>query len=408
MRILYSFILLLLVLSSSVTAQNLVQNPSFETYTSCPTTSSQVALATPWNTAQNSPEYLNSCSVDQYSDVPTSWFGFQNARTGQAYMGGLFYGSFAGSYLANLREYLYVPLSSPLTVGQTYYLSFFINLVDNSEYAVNRMGMQFTSTYNSAFPINNTAHIYSTAVVSDKVGWTQVTGSIVAGTAYNAVMVGNFFDDANTTVQFVGSSTDIGYNAYYFVEDVYVSTTPIILPIEWINVVADVDGRLATLQWEIESEGIERFLIETSDDGYAFTETQSVKAVDGQRMYAQVDTMRGHLPTAFYRIRAIEQDGSQHVSPVVEATRYATGISFLLAYPSAISQAQPLTVEYSSKGQDAATLQFYSLTGKLVREEPIPSATVGHQQLTLPMGEMLPGAYILKAGNLTQKIVVTE
>lgn len=389
-------------------AQNLVPNPSFETYSICPNTASQLTYATPWNNSQNSPEYLNMCSSSIYSDVPTNYFGFQNAATGVAYGGGLFYGSFASSYLANLREYLYVPLTTPLVVGQTYYLSFKINLVDNSEYAVNRMGLQFCSSFNSSFPINNTAHLFSAAVISDKVNWTTVVGSFVPSVAYNAVMVGNFYDDANTTVTFVNSSVDIGYNAYYFVDDVYVSTTPIVLPIEWSNVKADVNGRLATLHWELEAEGIDRYIVEVSEDGYGFTESQAVQGIDGRYSFDQVDTMRSHLPTLFYRIRAIGRTGESYLSPVVEATRYATGLNFLLAYPTQVKQGDQLTVEYNSTRIEAVTLQFFSLEGRLVRTEKLPLGTVGHQELQLPMHGMAAGAYLLKAGTLTQKIVVTE
>ena len=219
--------LLLLQVFSSLSAQNLINNYSFETYSSCPNGSSQITFATDWNFSRNLGEYLNSCSSSIYADVPTNYFGFQEASSGQGYVGGLMYGSFASAYIADLREFFYVPLNTPLTVGTTYYVSFKVNLADNSEYAVNNIGAQFVSAYNNNFPINNTAHVYTTSVVSDKTNWTTISGSFVPTMAYNAVMFGNFFTDANTTATFVGSSTDIGYNAYYFFDDVYVGTTPV-------------------------------------------------------------------------------------------------------------------------------------------------------------------------------------
>lgn len=390
-------------------AQNLVNNYSFETYSSCPTSSSQIAYATPWNASMNSPEYLNSCSSSIYSDVPTSYFGFQNAATGQAYAGGLFYGSFAGSYLANLREHLYVTLSSPLSVGTTYYISFKVNLVDNSEYAVNRMGVQFCSSYNASFGMNNTAHVYSTAVVSDKVNWTTVVGSFVPSVAYNALMVGNFFDDANTTVTFVGSSTDIGYNAYYFVDDVVVTTTPIVLPMDWVHVGADVNGRVATLEWEFSGDDMASFMVEHSDDGYAFHEAaRSVPGVSGQRQYSAPDTMTSHQATSFYRIRAIGHNGENYVSPVIEAKRYEAGIDFLLAYPSPVGQGSPLTIEYNSTTGQASTLQFISIDGKLVKEVALEGGAAGHQSVEVSVADLAPGSYVLKAGALTRKLVVVE
>jgi hypothetical protein len=388
--------------------QNLVQNFSFETYSTCPNTASQLTYATPWNNAKNSPEYLHSCSASIYSDVPTNYFGFQAAATGQAYCGGLFYGSFASTYLPDLREFMYVPLSSPLVVGTTYYLSFKINLVDNSEYAVNRMGLQFCSSFNANFPLNNTAHLFSTAVISDKVNWTTVVGSFVPSVAYNAVMVGNFFTDAMTTVQFVNSAVDIGYNAYYFVDDVIVTTTPLVLPIEWIHTSAEVDGRLATLHWEIDADDMASYVVEASADGYAFEETQSVTAIDGQRNYSQVDTMRSHLPTTFYRIRAVGRDGGTHLSPIIEAHRYAAGIDFLLAYPSPVRQGDQLTVEYNTTTGEATPLQIVALDGRLVRTALFPETERGHHELQLAVNDLAAGAYLLKVGSLTQKFMVVE
>lgn len=404
----FVIIVCLCAASLLVSAQNLVQNPSFETYSSCPNGSSALPQATPWQAAKNSPEYLHFCSGSIYSDVPTNYFGFQNAATGQAYGGGLFYGSFASTYLVDLREFFYVPLSSPLVIGTTYYLSFKINLADNAAWACNRMGMQFTSSYNSNFPLNNTAHLYSSSVITDKVNWVDVVGSFVPSVAYNAVMVGNFFTDAMTSVTNVGTTTSIGYNGYYLVDDVYVGTTPLVLPVEWVHVGADVNGRLATLAWELDADDIASYTIEVSDDGYAFVEGQVVTAVDGQRSYKQIDTMRSHLPTTFYRIRAIGRDGSSHVSPVVEAQRYAAGIDYMMAYPSPIRRGEKLTIEFNTDSGEAAALQLMALDGKLVRTIQIPAGDPGHHEMQVGVSDLAAGAYLLKVGSFTKKLIVTE
>jgi hypothetical protein len=405
-RILFSALLLTSV-GLLLPAQNLVNNYSLETYSSCPTSSSQIAYATGWNASQNSPEYLNSCSSSIYADVPTGFFGTQAAATGNAYGGGLFYGSFAGSYIANLREFLYVTLSTPLTVGTTYYVAFKVNLVDNSEYAISHAGLQFCTSYNSAFPLNNTAHVYTTSVVSDKTSWTQVTGSIVPSVAYNALMVGNFFQDALCTVVFVGSSTDIGYNAYYFVDDVYVSTTPIVLPVSWVHTGVNVSGNVASVSWELEGEEVDYYTLEASDNGNEFAEVHQVQAMDGQGSYSQLDTM-SHMATTFYRVRAHTVNGSMHLSPVIEAKRYEADVDFLLAYPSPVKQGQFLTVEYNTTSGHAAELQILSVDGRLVRTETLPETTAGHHEQQVAVHDLAPGAYILKSGSLTRKIMVTE
>jgi len=54
----------------------------------------------------------------------------------------------------------------------------------------------------------------------DTINWTKIFGSFVADSAYNYIMIGNFFDDVSTTVFNQG----IGPSAYYYVDEVCVST----------------------------------------------------------------------------------------------------------------------------------------------------------------------------------------
>lgn len=409
MKHVFSCLLLLVVAISGLNAQNLVTNPSFETYSPCPNGASAVANATGWQTAKNSPEYLNSCSSSIYSDVPTNYFGFQNASTGNAYMGGLFYGSFLSSYLADLREFFTAPLTSPMVVGQTYYVSFKINLCDFSPYAINRAGVQFGTTYNSNYPLNNTADVYTNTVITDKVAWTDVLGTFVPSVAYNRIYVGNFFQDVNCTVQYVGTTTSIGYHSYCFVDDVYVSTTPPVpLSIHWVSAGAEVAGHVATVRWELEGEDIDFYILESSDDGYAFREGHALKAAEGQRVYSQLDTLRNPMPTTFYRVRAVAKNGNTHLSPVIEAKRYHADIDFLLAYPSPVQQGGQLTVEYNSTSGQAAAVQVISIDGKVVRTETFPDTEPGHHEFPLSVQDLAPGAYLLKTGSLTRKFMVVE
>lgn len=409
MKRIHGLLLLTFLLSSTLFAQNIVNNPSLENYSSCPNGASAIPQAISWNTSMNSPEYLHSCSSSIYSDSPTNYFGFQNPASGNAYGGGLFYGSFLSTYLANIREHFYVTLSTPMVVGQTYYVEFKTNLCDNSPYATNKIGLQFCTSYNSNYGQPNSAHVFTNAVISDKVNWTTISGTIVPSVAYNALMIGNFFTDANCTVQATGSAVTIGYHGYYFVDDVYVSTTPVVLPIKWVQIDAEGQGNVAKLTWELEAEeDVDFYIIESSDDGQAFAESQIVDAVNGKAAYSKLDTMHTHLPTIFYRVRAVTMEGRTHLSPVVEAKRYDAGISFLVAYPSPVKQGQSLTVEYNSTTGHATEVQVLAVDGRLVHTETFPETTPGHHELQLSVEDLAPGAYILKAGSLTRKFMVAE
>ncbi|MBK9638237.1 MAG: hypothetical protein IPO63_10635 [Bacteroidetes bacterium] len=125
----FRVILLVLFMPLSVNSQiNLIPNNSFEDTVNCPVNLSgmygeQIYALTDWFPAAESPDYLNSCSNNQ-ANVPSGGFGYQNARSGQAYVG--FYTIIQNSSLPNYREYVGVQLNQALSVGTKYYFQGYI------------------------------------------------------------------------------------------------------------------------------------------------------------------------------------------------------------------------------------------------------------------------------------------
>jgi len=207
--------------------QNLVPNPSFELFTTCPTTSNYYAdLATDWNIFGKTPDYYNSCFPDglptNRTDVPQSFTGYQTAATGSAYVGFMTYASHVF-----WREYIGAQLLSPLEVGSTYQISMKVVLSNDTlaygSVACNKFGLRFGNTLFSSLnpaPTDNFAHLYSNSVLTDTLNWTTISGTFVADSAYTFVMLGNFFDDANIdTVRMKQIPNWVGY---YYLDDVYV------------------------------------------------------------------------------------------------------------------------------------------------------------------------------------------
>ncbi len=377
---------ILLQCCSELLSQNLVSNYSFETYSTCPNTASQITYATDWNNSRNSFEYLNSCSSSTYADVPTNYFGYQDASTGQAYAGGLMYGSFAGSYLADLREFLYVPLTTPLTIGTTYYVSFKVSLADNSEYAINNIGAQFCSSYNSNFPLNNLAHVYTTSVIADKTNWVTVQGSFVPTVAYNAVMFGNFFTDANTTVTFVGSSVDIGYNAYYLFDDIYIGeTVPLAVTLEEIS--AKNVGQQNILDWRTSSEDPgDYFEVERSIDGQTFSKISTAAATFLTGGNYQFQDKTPEQGTNYYRLKMVDADGNSRLSKVVMAE--VKEERFVQAFPNPVSDR--LNIQTSSETHGTGLITITDSRGTIVR-----SVLLNNGCVSIEMQGLASGYYLL-------------
>ncbi len=206
-------------------AQNLVPNPSFEEYVSCPDNLSQISKAIGWNSARPSPDYFNVCvfSGDNVS-IPENFFGYQYPASGNAYTG------FAAMYggVSNLREYLGIKLTDSLQVGSRYYVNLKISRAYNANFlndcSVNKVGALFSTTAysdtNNA-PICNCPQVYTNLVISDSLNWTRINDSFIADSNYLYINIGNFF-----TNEFTDSIQNQGTfcNAYYYLDDICVST----------------------------------------------------------------------------------------------------------------------------------------------------------------------------------------
>lgn len=71
------FLLIILIIVSKLSfSQNLVPNPSFETYTLCPNNFGQIANAIGWDYIQaaQSSDYYNSCATGTNVSVPIFFF----------------------------------------------------------------------------------------------------------------------------------------------------------------------------------------------------------------------------------------------------------------------------------------------------------------------------------------------
>lgn len=226
----------LLLLASRPRAQNLVPNWSFEEISSCPEYTGDLEKAMGWLVFRETPDLFNVCGQPDTTGVPANALGWQFPAHGNGYAG---FHAFSGDdgWPWYAREYLGVALPQPLVIGQTYHASLKVSLaIGGSEKiqatfrcAVDKIGLLCTMDYGLQEPLHplpERAHISSTAIISDSVGWAVIAGSFVADSAYRYVVVGNFFTDEQTNWVVVNpdGTDDL---AYYFVDEVCVSPDPL-------------------------------------------------------------------------------------------------------------------------------------------------------------------------------------
>lgn len=245
--LLHSFVLIQLFFTLCIcSAQNLVPNPSFEQYDTCPIGQGNLYRAIGWSSYSETPDYFNSCNNIGPAGVPSNIVSFQNARTGNAYAG--FY-AFA-LYGNDTREIIGCKLNQVLNIGQEYFVNFYVNAAYNSKpgwnitFAVNKIGVRFsTKTYSYWDPvsINNFAQLYTNSIIEDTLNWVKVSGSFIADSSYEFVSFGNFFTDSATTHISIGTPSSY---AYYYIDDIIISADstfgndepPLINPIPLIKI----------------------------------------------------------------------------------------------------------------------------------------------------------------------------
>ena len=184
-------------------------------------------------------------------------------------MGGI---SYLGTF-ANTREYIDVQLTGPLTIGQTYDVSFYVsNGYNNGTGGIgtNNMGLHFsvgalTQVANAPIALvpswNNPTVFYDST-------WQQMSFQYTPTSAVDHITVGNFYTDGATTiVNFEPSSPSRCYLVY---DDFCIVPAP--TPISVSNDTAICQGEYLTLY----ATGVGPFTWSDSATGFVFTTGDSL------------------------------------------------------------------------------------------------------------------------------------
>ena len=186
--------LFMLAICVSMQGQNLVPNPGFEEYSTCPDTFSQLPEAFPWILpGLGTADLFNICGTctPDWSIVcvPNNWAGYQFPHSGNGY---------AGIFITNsdnYREYIQTVLQSPMVAGDTYSVSFYVSLADKEKYGTNNIGAYFSEIPISSDDDENfdccSPQITASNVITSKTDWTLISGCYLASGNEQYITIGN-------------------------------------------------------------------------------------------------------------------------------------------------------------------------------------------------------------------------
>ena len=235
-------ITLLSLITSKTMAQmdgNLIYNPSFEEYYTCPQKiepygymSQAVAW---WQPTGGSADYYNKCGSKQ-CNVPKNKLGIQMPRTGVGMVG--IYTS-----KTTYREYIQTEFKERLEEGEKYKLSFYVSLSEYSSGAVATIGALFTNdrieektremltqkittNYDNGISQSISTYLkpqivnpYNNPIV-DTEKWTKIEGEYIALGGEKFLTIGNFYPSPQSNLVDLAYLTYLLPGAYYYIDDI--------------------------------------------------------------------------------------------------------------------------------------------------------------------------------------------
>lgn len=221
--------LLLLVAMQTCWSQNLVPNHDFDFHTWCPIGRGLIGWAVPWYSPNyNTSDFCHVCSgTDSYSGVPGNRWGNQFPYSGDGYAGIRTWLS-REFYVTgvNYREYLAVGLTDTLIAGENYLLSFKVSVGDNAAYFSDDIGMYLSKDSISRDTIIRvTPHLANPEgnIIRNMTDWVEISGNYVASGGERFLVIGNFLNDEETTLELrEDNNEDLLPSTYYYIDDVRV------------------------------------------------------------------------------------------------------------------------------------------------------------------------------------------
>ncbi len=214
---------------NNLKAQNLVPNYSFEEYNFLPNTTGQLDSACkkwftplaitnvhspPFAYNTGSSDYFHKYSTYHTCKIPKNGFGFQKAKTGNAYSGIIILLSKNGSvsFKHSYKEYIEIEFSQELEYNEDYCLELYYNIANISyqyygsikeiPYNPIKLGFLLTDTIVKRYlqqgekqPLNICATPnYEASLISykDTVNWNKITGHFTAKGGEQYLTIGNF------------------------------------------------------------------------------------------------------------------------------------------------------------------------------------------------------------------------
>lgn len=275
--------------------KNLVPNPGFDSVVYCPGNFGQIALATPWQIAQGTPDIFHECALAADYRVPYPFVcGFLPPHNGKGYAGIAVYGT---------REFIETYLTEPLESGKQYYIRFFAAADDDCQGNPESFSDAIALMLKRA---NDPSGNFETVVensgqlIKETGVWTEISGCYYSRGNEDQLRIGNPKSDLQTLYE--TDQPDYPYpENYMFIDDVFIGRfnpfPDTVLLCEGVPEKLNATFLDADYQWNTGSteatllaSDTGRYTVQATIDGCVFRDTVQVITLPSSNLTTLNDT----------------------------------------------------------------------------------------------------------------------
>jgi hypothetical protein len=156
------------------------------------------------------------------------------------------------------------------------------------------------------------------------------------------------------------------------------------LPVNFVNVRAQAKNNAVQVDWEVANEeNLQQYEVERSADGSAFTKmaVQAPRNVATNHTYTWIDT-RPNAGTNFYRIKALDNDGTFRYSATVKVNTGGS-IQDVRVYPTTLDQ-PTLNLELTDQPAGIYEISMSNALGQMIFTKTLQHAG-GNAMMTVDL-----------------------
>lgn len=412
----------LLCLYANAKAQNpnLVPNGNFEQYNVCPQKITTIPQdfsnsCNGWYSfTKSTPDYYNTCNTQpNTAGVPANGFGSQAALTGNGYIG------IVAHFVAVTDTWREYPCTNTQTLkkGAVYEISMSVSLSDRCKYASDGLGVLFYSnllpdtTTTGRLPYTPQVSFASSGSITDTVGWTRLSGSFTADSAYNHLMIGTFMD--RTAMTITNLSTGYLSETYYYIDSVVLKRVGGMDVSAADTAICAGEQAQASVAANPDYAAGNVFTVQLSDATGSFATAVNIGSVTGKTGGGITCTIPTNTVSGNYKVRIVSTEPADTVM-ISNATWHITDLAHAPCAPTSVNgvlkdkiniHPNPVKDRLIVEAAQGADVRLYDKTGRLSIARSVNS---DHE--TIDVSQLPAGLYYLKltdakGGQLNKKIV---